>query len=88
LADENGQPLTYSRLRKMFDQAQDKAAAKWKEMGKEWVRWKRKDLRTKNATDAQTLQEAQERLAHSDSRTTKAHYRLGLKAKPGRLPQR
>lgn len=85
IADENGQRITYWRLRDEFDAA--KARAKDKAEG-EWKNWNRKDLRTKNATDADSLQEAQERLAHTDSRTTKRHYRLGLKAKPGRLPQR
>lgn len=88
LADENGQPVTYWKLRTMFDNAQEKAKAKWEAEEREWVTWQRKDLRTKNATDADTLQQAQERLAHSDSRTTKSHYRLGLKAKPNKLPQR
>lgn len=88
VADENGQPLTYWRLRKMFDDAQAAAKEKWEAAGREWVKWKRKDLRTKNATDADTLLQAQERLAHEDSRTTKSHYRMGLKAKPGRLPPR
>lgn len=88
VADENGQPLSYSRLRGMFDDAQARAKKKWEDAGQQWVKWLRKDLRTKNATDADTLQQAQERLAHTDSRTTRSHYRLGLKAKPNRLPQR
>lgn len=88
IADDNGQPLTYWRLRNMFDDAKERAKKKWEAEGREWVNWQRKDLRTKNATDADTLEQAQERLAHTDSRTTKRHYRLGLKAKPGRTPQR
>lgn len=88
VADEHGQPLTYWRLRTMFDDAKAAAKKKWEAAGREWIDWKRKDLRTKNATDADTLQQAQERLAHSDSRTTKSHYRLAGKAKPGRLPKR
>jgi len=88
IADEEGQRITYWRLRDAFDEAKAIAKSKYEAAGKEWINWKRKDLRTKNATDADTLQEAQERLAHTDSRTTKRHYRLGLKAKPNRLPQR
>jgi hypothetical protein len=88
IADENGQRLTYWRLRDYFDDAYARAKAKHLAEGREWIDWKRKDLRTKNATDADSLGEAQERLAHTDSRTTKRHYRLGLKAKPGKLPRR
>lgn len=88
VADENGQPLTYWRLREMFDQAQARAKKKWEDEGRLWVKWQRKDLRTKNATDADTLAQAQERLAHTDARTTRSHYRMGLKAKPNRLPRR
>lgn len=88
IADEDGQRITYWRLRGAFDEAKALAKKKALEQGAEWKDWKRKDLRTKNATDADSLQEAQERLAHTDARTTKRHYRLGLKAKPGRLPRR
>lgn len=88
VAGEDGQPLTYWRLRKMFDDAKALAKKKWEAAGREWLDWQRKDLRTKNATDADSLEQAQERLAHTDSRTTKRHYRMGLKAKPGRLPKR
>lgn len=88
VADENGQRLTYWRLRRMFDDAKARAKSKHEAAGREWTDWKRKDLRTKNATDAKSLLEAQERLAHTDSRTTKRHYRLGLKADPGHLPKR
>lgn len=88
IADENGQRITYWRLRDEFDAAKAAAKKKAVDAGSEWINWNRKDLRTKNATDADSLQEAQERLAHTDSRTTKRHYRLGLKAKPGRLPKR
>jgi len=84
VADEAGQPLTYGRLREMFDEAMERALKKNPEM----PRWQRRDLRGKNATDADTLQEAQERLGHDDSRTTAAFYRQAMKAKPGRLPKR
>lgn len=88
VADEHGQRLTYWRLRKLFDDAKARAKTKAEAAGLEWINWNRKDLRTKNATDADSLQQAQERLGHSDSSTTKKHYRLAGKAKPGRLPQR
>lgn len=84
VADEAGQPITYSMLRTMFDEAMELAVKKDPEM----PRWQRRDLRGRNATDADTLQEAQERLGHDDPRTTATFYRQAMKAKPGRLPRR
>lgn len=88
IADDDGQRRTYWQLRDEFDAAKARARAKYEAAGREWINWNRKDLRTKNATDADTLEQAQERLAHTDSRTTKRHYRLGLKAQPNKLPTR
>lgn len=84
IADEAGQPLTYWTLRDLFDDAMAKAVAKNPEL----AIWQRRDLRGKNASDADSLQEAQERLGHDDSRTTATFYRQAMKAKPGRRPRR
>lgn len=88
IADEDGQPLTYGRLQDKFDAAKERAKEKALADGRPWVDWQRRDLRSRNASDADTLQEAQERLGHDDSKTTARHYRQSMKARPGRLPKR
>lgn len=76
--DERGQPYTYAQLRKRFDDARALAG----------VDFQRRDLRSTSADSADTIEEAADRLAHSDTRTTRRHYRRVKRAKPGRLPQR
>lgn len=86
--DERGQPYSYAQLKDRFDAARAAARAKAEEEGVAWVDYQRRDLRAKSATDAKTLGEAQDRLAHADPRTTQKHYRRVLRARPGRLPTR
>lgn len=76
--DEHGQPYNYWQLRDMFDAARAAAGETYQ----------MRDLRAKSATDAKTLEEAQDRLAHEDPRTTRKHYRRIRRARPGRLPRR
>lgn len=83
---EDGQRVTYAMIRKRFDKAKAAARKETLAAGKHWRDFKRKDLRSKSAQDALTLEEAQERLGHTDARVTRRHYRRGTVAKPGRLP--
>lgn len=69
---ENGQRLTYAMFRKRFEKARQAVGADWQF----------RDLRAKSASDSETLAEAQGRLGHESSRTTKRHYRRGEKVKP------
>lgn len=69
---EDGQRLTYAMFRKRFEKAREAAGADWQF----------RDLRAKSASDSETLAEAQERLGHESSRTTRRHYRRGEKTKP------
>lgn len=85
---DSGQRVTYAMIRKRFDQAQRAAAKDWEKMGKEWTYFQRRDLRAKSATDADTIEEAQQRLGHELPSTTARHYRRQVTAKPGRLPKK
>lgn len=76
--DERGQPYNYWQLRDMFDAARTAAGQTYQ----------MRDLRPKSATDAKTLEEAGDRLAHEDLRTTRRVYRRILRAHPGKLPSR
>ncbi|MCC7173267.1 MAG: phage integrase Arm DNA-binding domain-containing protein [Planctomycetes bacterium] len=90
--DEEGQPLTYWRLRAMFDRARAavrKEAEEAQDAGLAALAdWQMRDLRPKSATDADSLEEAQNRLGHDDPATTRRVYQRIIKAKAGRLPRR
>jgi len=74
---ETGQKLSYTMFRRRFANA--KRAAK---IEGEKTDWQFRDLRAKNASDSGSLAEAQERLGHESSSTTKKHYRRGEKVSP------
>ena len=69
---DTGQRVSNEMLRGHFDKAREDAAADWQF----------RDLRAKSASDSDGLTEAQERLGHEDSRTTRRHYRRGEKVSP------
>lgn len=71
LRDADGNALTYSQMRRMFDQAREKAG----------VTFQLRDLRAKSATDEESLATANERLGHSTMTMTK-HYRRATKVGP------
>lgn len=83
---DQGRPVSYTMIRKRFDEAKARARAAAEREGLHWRDFKRKDLRSKSAQDAATVEEAQERLGHTDARITRRHYRRGTVAKGGRLP--
>lgn len=72
IQSENGQRLSKTMFRKRFEKARDAAGSDWQF----------RDLRAKSASDSDTLAEAQERLGHESSRTTRRHYRRGEKVNP------
>ncbi len=83
LADDDGQRLTYWRLRRRFDAA--RAAVRGDGNDAEKValaNWQFRDLRAKSASDSETLQEAQERLGHTSNSVTRRVYRRGEKVRP------
>ncbi|MFN9031566.1 MAG: integrase [Betaproteobacteria bacterium] len=83
LADDNGQALTYWRLRDLFDEARDKVRGDGTDPARvALAAWQFRDLRAKNASDSETLQEAQERLGHESSSVTRRVYRRGEKVRP------
>lgn len=69
---DTGQRVTHEMLRGRSDKAR-------KEVGADWTF---QDIRAKSASDSDGLTEAQERLGHEDSRTTRRHYRRGEKVSP------
>lgn len=83
-----GQPVTYAMLRRGFDDARARARAKALAEEREWKHWQRRDLRRRNASDADTIDEAQRRLAHTDRKTTSDFYYTVMRAGPGRKPRR
>lgn len=83
-----GQPVTYAMLKRGFDDARARARAKALEEGREWKHWQRRDLRRRNASDADTIDEAQRRLAHTDRKTTSDFYYTVMRAGPGKRPRR
>ena len=92
MQDDKGQPLTYWRLRAMFDRAREAVREEARRTGDEALaelaNWQMRDLRPKSGTDAESLEEAQNRLGHDDPATTRRVYQRIIKAKAGRLPKR
>jgi len=74
---DTGQRLSYTMFRRRFDKAKEAAKVEG-----EPTDWQFRDLRAKNASDSDSLAEAQERLGHESSSTTKKHYRRGEKVSP------
>lgn len=82
-----GQRVTDAMIRKRWEAARAAAEKEALAAGTHWRHINRKDLRSKSAQDAETIEEAQERLGHTDSKVTRRHYRRGTVARPGRLPR-
>lgn len=72
IANHRGQPLTYQAFWQRFKR--DRQAA--------GVTFELRAIRRQTASDATTLQAAQELLGHADTATTRKHYRRGEKVKP------
>lgn len=72
VSDERGQRVTYMRIWSRFRKAR-KAAG---------VDFELRAIRRKAGSDADSLGHAQELLGHSDTATTRRHYRVGERVKP------
>jgi integrase len=83
LAKDDGSPLSYWQLRDRFDLARAKVRGEGKDPAANALAdWQFRDLRAKNASDSETLQEAQERLGHTSNSVTRRVYRRGEKVRP------
>jgi integrase len=72
ISNDRGQPLTYHAFWQRFRTYRKKAG----------VTFELRAIRRQTATDADSLQAAQELLGHEDTMTTRRHYRRGEKVKP------
>lgn len=72
ISDGRGQPVTYMQVWNRFKKARETAGAQFE----------LRAIRRKTGTDAETLADAQELLGHTNTSTTRRHYRKGELVKP------